>query len=34
VSVAVSGKFTVPGYAASPPLSMLNDYALYIKAAP
>jgi peptide/nickel transport system substrate-binding protein len=33
VSVGISSKFTVPGYAASPPLSMLNDYALFVKAA-
>ena len=33
VSVGISSQFTVPGYAANPPLSALNDYALYIKAA-
>jgi ABC-type transport system substrate-binding protein len=33
VSVGISGKFTVPGYASNPPLSALSDYALYIKAA-
>jgi len=33
VSVGISSQFTVPGYASNPPLSALNDYALYIKAA-
>jgi hypothetical protein len=33
VSVALSSKFTVPGYASSPPLNEQDDYALSIKPA-
>jgi ABC-type oligopeptide transport system substrate-binding subunit len=33
VSVALSSKFTVPGYASSPSLNEQDDYALSIKSA-
>jgi peptide/nickel transport system substrate-binding protein len=33
VSVALSSKFTVPGYASTPGLNELSDYALYVKSA-
>jgi ABC-type transport system substrate-binding protein len=33
VSVALSGRFTVPGYASTLGLNQLSDYALYVKSA-